>query len=214
MSCPHTPEIIADHCDADVPAEVLQRHRVHLDTCWDCRQKLSSLRGVPGELLRWQSIPLPDWDRSGMVKSTSRRKTLASRSYQWPTIGQWLPLVASLLLAVAVMTQTTLSIGPQGWSVSFGVQSAVLSAEQLDEYLTAHANTSQTETREWVEAALQTHGQTTADSIYQWMTYIEQQRAQDVQRMDAGFEQLMNRDFQTVDSVRQLASYVLYQEAP
>jgi hypothetical protein len=35
-----------------------------------------------------------------------------------------------------------------------------------------------------------------------------------VQRMDAGFEQLMNRDFQTVDSVRQLASYVLYQEAP
>jgi hypothetical protein len=214
MSCPHTPEIIADHCDADVPAEALQRHRVHLDTCRDCRQELLSLRGVPGELLRWQSIPLPDWDRCGIVKSTSRRKTLASRFYQWPTIRQWLPLVASLLLAVAVITQTRLSVGPQGWSVSFGVQSAGLSAEQLDEYLSAHANASKTETREWVEAALQTHGQTTADSIYQWMTYIEQQRALDVQRMDAGFEQLMNRDFQTVDSVRQLASYVMYQEAP
>ena len=25
MSCPHTPEIIADHCDADVPAEALAR---------------------------------------------------------------------------------------------------------------------------------------------------------------------------------------------
>jgi hypothetical protein len=214
MSCPHTPEIIADHCDADIPPEVLKRHRVHLDTCKVCQQELISLRGVPGELLRWQSIPLPDWDRSGMVKSTSRRKTFASRTYQWPTIRQWLPLVASLLLAVAVVTQTRLSVGPQGWSVSFGVPSGGLSAEQLDEYLTAHANNVQTETRQWVEAALQTHGQITADSIYQWMTYIEQQRALDMQRIDAGFDQLMNRDFQTVDTVRQLASYVMYQEAP
>ncbi len=214
MSCPHTPEIIADHCDPDVSAEVLQRHRMHLDTCGVCQQELTYLRSVPGELLRWQSIPVPDWDRSGMIKSTITRKTLPIRSYHWPAIRQWLPLAASLVLAVAVMTQTRLSIGPQGWSLSFGVQSAGLSAEQLDEYLTAHANARQAETREWVEEALQTHGQTTADSIYQWMTYIEQQRALDVQRMDAGFEQLMNRDFQTVDSVRQLASYVMYQEAP
>lgn len=214
MSCPHTPEIIADHCDPDVSAEVLQRHRVHLDTCRVCQQELIAVRSVPGELLRWQSIPVPHWDRSGMVKAASKRKALPNRPYQWSAIRQWLPLAASLVLAVAVMAQTRMSIGPQGWSVSFGDHSPGLSAEQLDEYLTAHANARQAETREWVEAALQTHGQTTADSIYQWMTYIEQQRALDVQRMDAGFEQLMNRDFQTVDSVRQLASYVMYQEAP
>jgi hypothetical protein len=214
MSCPHTPEIIADHCDPDVSAEVLQRHRVHLDTCRVCQQELIALRSVPGELLRWQSIPVPHWDRSGRVKATSKRKTLPNRSHQWSAIRRWLPLAASLVLAVAVMAQTRMSIGPQGLSVSFGAQSPGFSAEQLDEYLTAHANARQAETREWVEAALQTHGQTTADSIYQWITYIEQQRALDVQRMDAGFEQLMNRDFQTVDSVRQLASYVLYQEAP
>lgn len=214
MSCPHTPEIIADHCAPDVSAEVLQRHRVHLDTCRVCQQELLTLRSVPGELLSWQSIPVPGWDRSGMVKSTSTRKTLPSRSNHWPAIRQWLPLAASLVLTVAVMTQTRLSVGPQGWSLSFGVHLAGLSAEQLDGYLTAHANASQAETRKWVEAALQTHGQTTADSFYQWITYIEQQRALDVQRMDAGFEQLMNRDFQTVDSVKQLASYVLYQEAP
>ena len=80
--------------------------------------------------------------------------------------------------------------------------------------VTAQADAQQVATRQWVETALRTHGETTADTLFQWMSWMEQQRQQDVQRMEAGFQQMLDRDFQTVDSVRQLASYVMYQEAP
>ena len=111
---------------------------------------------------------------------------------------RWAPLAASLVLAIAVMTQTRLEVNESGWQISFG----------------GVADNRQAEMQAWVEAALRTHAETTADNVYQWMTWMEQQRELDVQRMEAGFEQLLNRDYQTVDSVRQLASYVMYQESP
>lgn len=213
MSCPNTPEIVADHCDSHASAEVLKRHEPHLASCRICQQELISLRKVSAELSRWQPLSVPDWDRVSITRATAVRKSLPHRTLKWPTIRRWLPLAASLLLGVAVLAQTSLTVSPQGWSLSFGSQTQGLTAAQLNEVLVAFANSEQLETRQWVESALQTHAETTADSVYQWMTYMEQQRASDVLRMEAGFEQLLNRDFQTVDSVRQLASYVMYQVA-
>jgi hypothetical protein len=214
MSCPNTPELIADHCDPHVSAEVLKRHQLHLDACRFCQLELIVMRKVSAELLRWQPLSVPDWDRTGMIRASGARKSLPSRPLKWSVIQRWLPLAASLVLGVAVIAQSSLTVGPQGWSLSFGSQSQGLTAAQLDEVLTAFAASQQLQTRHWVESALQTHAESTADSVYQWMTYMEQQRASDVQRMESGFEQLLNRDFQTVDSVRQLASYVMYQVTP
>lgn len=214
MSCPNTPELIADYCDPHASAELLKRHDLHLDACRFCQQDLIVMRKVSAELLRWQPLPVPDWDRSGMIRTTTARKSLSSRPLKWSVIQRWLPLAASLVLGVAVIAQSSLTVGPQGWSLSLGSQSSGLTAAQLDEVLTTFAQSQQLQTRQWVESALQTHAESTADSVYQWMTYMEQQRAADVQRMESGFEQLLNRDFQTVDSVRQLASYVMYQVTP
>lgn len=214
MSCPNTPELIADHCDPHASAEVLKRHELHLDTCRFCQQELIAMRKVSAELLRWQPLFVPDWDRTGMIRATTARKSLSSRPLKWSVVQRWLPLAASLVLGVAVIAQSSLTVGPQGWSLSFGAQSQGLTAAQLDDVLTAFAESQQLQTRQWVGSALQTHAESTADSVYQWMTYMEQQRASDVQRMESGFEQLLTRDFQTVDSVRQLASYVMYQVTP
>jgi len=214
MSCPNTPELIADHCDPLATAEALKRHELHLGACRFCQQELIVMRGISTELLHWQPLSVPDWDRTGMIRNTTARKSLSSRPLKWSIVQRWLPLTASLILGLAVIAQTNLSVGPQGWSLSFGTQSQSLTAAQLDEVLTAFAQSQQLQTRQWVESALQTHAESTADSLYQWMTYMEQQRAADVLRVESGFEQLLNRDFQTVDSVRQLASYVMYQVAP
>lgn len=214
MSCPYTPELIADHCDPQASAEVLKRHEIHLHTCRFCQQELNIMRKVSADLLQWQPLPVPDWDRTGMIRATTGRASLPSRPPKMSVIQRWLPLAASLVLGIAVIAQSSLTVGPQGLLLSFGTKSQGLTAAQLDEVLTAFAESQQLQTRQWVESALQTHAETTADSVYQWMTYMEQQRTADVQRMEAGFEQLLNRDFQTVDSVRQLASYVMYQVTP
>jgi hypothetical protein len=97
------------------------------------------------------------------------------------------------------------------------MQVASVDMEQINALLAAHAEQAQSQqeaTRQWVEAALRTHGEASADNLMEWVNWMEQQRQQDVQRMEAGFQQLLDRDFQTVDSVRQLASYVMYQEQP
>lgn len=213
MSCPNTPELIADHCDPMASAESLQRHRIHLEGCQYCQQELELLKPVPARLLRWQNLSMPDWDRSSMIKPVPIRKSIPSRVRTIPLLAQWLPLAASVVLTIAVFSQTRLEVNEQGWSVSFGT-SSTLDAQQLDDYLAAYSRAQEADTREWVQSALKTHGETTADSVYQWMTYMEQQRELDIKRMEAGFEQLLDRDFQTVDSVRQLASYVMYQVAP
>ncbi|MDO9476949.1 MAG: hypothetical protein Q7L07_09565 [Pseudohongiella sp.] len=148
-----------------------------------------------------------------MIKPVPIRKSIPSRVRTIPLLAQWLPLAASVVLTIAVFSQTRLEVNEQGWSVSFGT-SSTLDAQQLDDYLAAYSRAQEADTREWVQSALKTHGETTADSVYQWMTYMEQQRELDIKRMEAGFEQLLDRDFQTVDSVRQLASYVMYQVAP
>jgi hypothetical protein len=162
----------------------------------------------------WQVESVRDWDRGAIMRPHAVRKTLPHRHSRWPSVARWAPLAASLILAIAVMAQTRVEVTQSGWSLSFGGGAQGLSHEQLDSYLAAYTETRQAETRQWVEAALRTHGETTADNVYQWMSWMEQQRERDVRRMEAGFQQMLDRDFQTVDTVRQLASYVMYQESP
>lgn len=214
MSCPHIPENIADHFDEMLSSAARQKLQQHLAVCNDCRTEIDALKTVPGLLHDWRTQSVPDWDRSVIMHPHAARKPLPPRHSRWPSVAGWAPLAAALVLAVAVLTQTRLDMSDAGWTISFGGKAPALSDEQLNRYLTAFAESQQADTRQWVEAALRSHGETTADSVYEWMNWMEQQRELDIRRMEAGFQQLLDRDFQTVDSVRQLASYVMYQETP
>ncbi|MDO9519984.1 MAG: hypothetical protein Q7L19_07230 [Pseudohongiella sp.] len=214
MSCPHVAESIADHFDEFLSPATQQKHQQHLADCRECRSEIDALNALPKMLGAWQTQSVPDWDRRAIMRPHAVRKTLPHRHSHWSSVARWVPLAASLVLAIAVVTQTRVEVTDSGWSLSFGGSAQDSGNEQLDSYLAIYAAAQQSDTREWVENALRAHGETTADSVYQWMTWMEQQREQDVRRMEAGFQQMLDRDFQTVDTVRQLASYVMYQESP
>ncbi|MBU2097307.1 MAG: hypothetical protein KKD00_00980 [Gammaproteobacteria bacterium] len=218
MSCPHLAETIANHFEELLSPTARTKHQQHLAGCLECRQEIAALGAVPGVLEQWQTQSVPEWNRVAIMRPQSGRKSLPHRHSRWLTVSdsfaRWAPLAAAVVLAVAVLAQTRLDVSDSGWSLSFGQPSAALDSAQLTAYLARQAELQQAETRQWVEAALRTHGEATADSVYQWMSWMEQQRELDIQRMEAGFEQLLDRDFQTVDSMRQLASYVMFQETP
>lgn len=218
MSCPHIADSIADHFEELLTPSARQKHEQHLAGCSECRAEVEALDGIPGRLRQWQVQAVPEWDSRAIMRPQAARKTLKHRVSRWPAVSgamsRWVPLAASMVLAVAVITQTRLEITDSAWTISFGAATPSLSDEQLRHYFSDYIDSQQADTQRWVEAALRTHGETTADSVYQWMTWMEQQRETDVARMEAGFRQLLDRDFQTVDSVRQLASYVMYQESP
>lgn len=222
MSCHQTPDIVAEHFDTRLSPPARQLVQQHLAACADCRAELALLAPAQDMLQTWQHQPVPDWDRghacvhahaqsqttSGQRQPLLRRHTRLS----WQDAGRWIPLAASLLLSVAVLTQTRLEVSDQGWQLSFSGGASDMSLPQLDAYLAAQANLQQQQHEQMLESALKQFGDNTADTLVQLVDWFEQQRELDIQRMEAGFQQLLDRDYQTVNSVQQLASYVQLQD--
>jgi enoyl-CoA hydratase/carnithine racemase len=63
----------------------------------------------------------------------------------------------------------------------------------------------------FLRAIMEHTKQSTADSFDQMYAYFEQQRLLDLQDMRAGYEQLVDSDYETIRSLRQLVNYVGYQ---
>lgn len=216
MSCRQTPDIVADHFDSRLSSQARQEIQQHLAACADCRAELALLAPARDMLLTWQHEPVPDWDRGHAQAQAEqpRRQPLLRRRprLSWGDAGRWIPLAASLVLSVAVLTQTRLDVSDQGWQLSFGGgANEEASLQQLDAYMAAQASLQQQQNQQMLESALQQFGDSTADTLVQLVDWFEQQRELDIQRMEAGFQQLLDRDYQTVNSVQQLASYVQYQ---
>lgn len=213
MSCHQTPEIVADHFDSRLSPQARLAVQQHLSACADCRAEVDALVPAQELLQSWQQEPIPMWDRShGPAVHQPRQRLHKRRSRPiWGGVGRWLPLAASLVLSVAVLTQTRLDVSAGGWQLSFGTSAAERQIQQLDVYLAEQARTQQQQNQQALEAALQQFGDNTADTLMQMADWFEQQRELDIQRMEAGFQQLLDRDYQTVNSVQQLASYVQYQ---
>lgn len=210
MSCHQTPEIIADHFDSELSPLQRQAVQQHLATCADCQAEVALLTPAQGRLMSWQDEPVPDWDRGPGQTLHLPRRTLRKRRprLSWAGAGRWIPLAASLVLSVAVLTQTRLDVSEQGWLLSFGVDVNEVQLQQLDAYLVTQASVLQQQNQQMLEDALLQFGDSTADTLVQLVDWFEQQRELDMERMEAGFQQLLDRDYQTVNSVQQLASYV------
>ncbi len=219
MSCHQTPEIVADHFDSRLSSQARQTVQQHLAMCAECRAEIARLTPAQDALLQWQHESVPEWDRSHAYvhaqahAAQTHRQPLPKRhaGLSWRDAGRWIPLAASLILSVAVLTQTRLNVTEQGWQLSFGNTSGEAQLQQLDAYMTAYADRQQQQTEQMLEVALGEFGDSTADTLVQLADWFEQQRELDIQRMEAGFQQLLDRDYQTVNSVQQLASYVQYQ---
>lgn len=213
MSCDQTPEIVAEYFDQYLSPQARQVVQQHLSECMECRAEVALLTPAQERLLSWQHESVPDWNRGYGLAAHHHRKPLLKRQARpfWREIGRWIPLAASLVLSVAVLTQTRLDVSEQGWQLSFGSSAAERQLQHLDAYLIAQARAQQQQNQQMLEAALQQFGDNTTDSLVQLVDWFEQQRELDIQRMEAGFQQLLDRDYQTVNSVQQLASFVQYQ---
>lgn len=220
MSCEHTPEILADHFDTRLADRRRLEVQRHLAACTDCAAELAALDPVRAVLGNWREQRVPQWTPTagaGLVRPSVSERFSRRRGIDWL---RWVPVAASLVLTVAVVLQLRVEVTDGGWQVSFGAEAAVansaVSAEinslaPIEQYLQAFSEQQRGETQQLIETALTQFGETSADSLYQIVSFFEEQRRLDMQRMEAGFQQMLDRDYQTVNSVQQLATYVQYQ---
>ncbi|KKO12945.1 hypothetical protein LCGC14_0009630, partial [marine sediment metagenome] len=155
MSCHRTADIVADYFDARLSPPARLAVQQHVSTCTDCRAEVAALAPAHELLLSWQQQPVPEWDRSHGPAAHQPRQPLVRRRPRptWGHVGRWLPLAASLVLSVAVLTQTRLDVSAQGWQLSFGTSAAERQLQQLDGYLAEQARVQQQENQQMLEAA-------------------------------------------------------------
>lgn len=137
MSCDLTPILVTEYLTGDLSAERRQNYDNHVAGCESCRSELAALSAAHDELAGWHDRLVPEWSRTSVATSAqvadvsfSRmsaaanktiRSTSGRKSPGWrPQVWQWLPLAASLLLAVATLAQTRISVDQAGWTLSFG----------------------------------------------------------------------------------------------
>ncbi len=223
MSCRETPAIIAASVEASLTPEQRQQWDAHVRACAHCRDALADVGAVNRQLLTWRDVPVPDWQRiPASLRHAPEKHRERPRFSFW---GQWAPLAASCVLALAVVFNVQLSVDDNGMALRFGASQGVsedqlatsLAAfeqvqQQQFEALSAAFEERQAETNaRLIDTMVEQFGASTSRSMEQVLAYFETQRQQDLEQLRASYQQLADSDFQTIRSVQQLASYVQYQ---
>lgn len=220
MTCERTATLVADYLDEALPPQ--QRHSLdqHAQQCPDCALSLQEARRAHAHLLRWQQQAVPQWRRPALPEHDVQRPPL-----RWPG-WQWAPLAASCMLALAVVLNVQISTGSPGLAIRFGAAST-LDTAQLEARLAAFETQQQVALQTLSQALMQQQsadnarlmeamidsvieqvGASTALSLEQVIAYFESQRQQDLQLLQAGYQQLADSDYATIRSVEQLAMLV------
>lgn len=194
-NCKLTPQVMADHLGARPGSTAGREAARHIAVCPDCQAELAGLEPVTARLRQWREQPVPAWNRRPQGRAPFWRNLWL----RW----QWAPLAASMVLALAVVFNVRVGVNGDGWQIAFGDTSAPSEAAltSLEErWQQALANTERELADETVRHI---------ESVVQW---VEERREADLQMLEASFDQMLEREYETAQSVRQLASYVQYQE--
>jgi hypothetical protein len=189
-----------------------------------CRAELESLLAAKSELLDWQDQSVPHWDRG--LELFKREHQVAARGEGWFSRWQWLPAAASLAMACILLFNTSITVNETGLQIAFGSSSAneevartltAFEAQQIDEIETlirrfeARQDSSNIQL---LQAVMEQTQQSTAESLERIYAYFEEQRLQDLQDMQLGYQQLADSDYATLRSLQELAQYVSFQDDP
>jgi hypothetical protein len=189
-----------------------------------CRAELESLLAAKSELLDWQDQSVPHWDRG--LELFKREHQVAARGEGWLSRWQWLPAAASLAMACILLFNTSITVNETGLQIAFGSSSAneevartltAFEAQQIDEIETlirrfeARQDSSNIQL---LQAVMEQTQQSTAESLDRIYAYFEEQRLQDLQDMQLGYQQLADSDYATLRSLQELAQYVSFQDDP
>ena len=221
MSYPKTQHLLQEYFADDLTPMASDEIDRHLQQCQYCSAELESLLLARTSLDSWQDERVPHWDRGTELFRREHGNHTSSDSFwsRW----QWLPTAASFAMLCIVLLNTTVVSNEQGFSISFGAGGAT--AAQLDARLAEIASEQRQDTQialarlearqdsnnvQLLQAVMEQTQQTTAENLERIYTIFEQQRLQDLQDMRAGYQQLVDSDYQTIQSLQQLAQYVSY----
>jgi len=222
MSCPKTHYILQEYFSEKLFNVARDELDKHLTECVYCNAQLESVLLAQQNLRQWQDQRTPHWDRGiELFRQENRIDRSVSRFWiSW----QWLPTAASLAMLCVLLFNVSVVNNDSGLSISFAGSSALDSnlAAQLVEFEQAQrleiklfaarvASRQDSTNVQLLRAVMEQTQQSTADSFDQMYAYFEQQRLLDLQDMRAGYEQLVDSDYETIRSLRQLVNYVGYQ---
>jgi hypothetical protein len=222
MSCPKTHYLLQEYFSESLSAVARNEFDRHLADCVHCNAQLESVLLAQQDLQQWQEQRVPHWDRHlELFRQEHRIDRPVSRFWlSW----QWLPTAASLAMLCVLLFNVNVISNDSGFSISFAGPSASgsnLNAQLADfeqaqrlemQQLVARVEGRQDSTSvQLLQAVMEQAQQSTADSFDQMYAYFEQQRLLDLQDMRAGYEQLVDSDYETIRSLQQLVNYVGYQ---
>jgi hypothetical protein len=222
MSCPKTHYLLQEYFSENLSAVARDELDRHLTDCVHCNAQLESVLLAQQDLQQWQEQRVPHWDRHlELFRQEHRIDRPVSRFWlSW----QWLPTAASLAMLCVLLFNVNVISNDSGFSISFVGSSA--SGSNLNAQLADFEQAQRLEMQQFVarvegrqdstnvqllQAVMEQAQQSTADSFDQMYAYFEQQRLLDLQDMRAGYEQLVDSDYETIRSLQQLVNYVGYQ---
>jgi hypothetical protein len=226
MSCPKTPHLLQEYFAEDLSSRAGQEIQKHLDQCAHCSAELDLLLTTRDQLEGWQEQAVPHWDRGMELFRREHRSPAQEQGLfaRW----QWFPTAASFAMLCLMLFNTTIVADGDGVSISFGgaggeaqiAEAMERFSEQFNEQqqLEREALVARFEARQdsnnvqLLEAVMQQSQQATAENLELVYSYFEQQRLQDLQAMRAGYQELLDSDYQTIRSLQQLAQYVSYDD--
>ncbi len=191
----------------------------HLTQCDACNHELEALLLVQSDLMNWQDQRTPHWDRGVELFKREHRDREKQSLFFSP--WQWLPTAASFAMLALVLVNTSIDIGDEGFSVSFGANSdnqfeSQLAAlqqdqqEQLTAFIARVENRQDSNNVQLMQAVFDQTQQTTAENLERIYAFFEEQRLQDLEDMRVGYQELVNNDFETIRSLEQLAQFVSF----
>ncbi len=220
MSCPKTQFVLLEYFADDLSSVASEELQRHIDQCEHCRTELDSILVAQSSLQRWQDERVPHWDR-GVELFRREHRSSEQRHSAWQ-IWNWFPTAASFAMLAVLVFNTTVVSTAEGFSISFGstgnaaqIQTAIAQLEQrqqseLQALAANFAERQDSNNVQLLEAVLAQTQQATAENLDLIYSYFEQQRLQDLQAMRAGYQDLLDSDYETIRSLQQLAQYVSF----
>ena len=218
MPCPKTEHLLKEYFADDLAAMAGEEIERHLSQCEECGMALEELLLTQSSLKQWQDERVPHWDRGMELFRREHRAPQPARN--WFNAWQWMPTAASFAMLALLLFNTTLTVGGNGLSLSFGGEStsaesiAQLQAQQRDEFqamIARFEDRQDSNNVQLMQAVMAQTQQATADNLNQIYAYFEDQRLQDMQAMSQSYQQLADSDYATIQSLQDLAQFVSFQ---
>ncbi len=222
MSCPRTPHLLSEYFDETQSPLARQEMERHLKKCQACSDELTSLLLAKSSLERWQTQRVPRWDRTvPLFKAEHRREGLQRRNW----ITQWFPTAASLAMLVLVLFNVEFYRDENGFRLVFGASATANSQAQLErfrteqrqqqeqlmsQYLARLDERQENNNLRLMQVVLDEARQISAENFEQIYTYFEQQRQLDMETVQVSYQQLLDRDFETLRTMQQLAGVMQF----